>query len=335
MTRDYWPTEGWHEASPESMGADPAYLSALEREIEVRFGSINGFVMVFKGHVVFERYYHRFGPDDAHRVASVTKSVTSALVGIAIDKGYIEGVRQKVLGFFPEVTTQPQDVLKREVTIEHLLTMTAGFQWRTGARAFEPLLVRMQRGADWVGFILDLPVLVRSFGTFQYSSAASHLLSAILTRATGQCARAFANEHLFAPIGIAEIPANPQGDRETQWAEDPQGNSIGGWGLALKPRDMARFGFLYLNGGRWEGKQVVPRGWVDASISPHTPGYGYQWWLRDLGGVFVYAAVGRGGHHIFCVPERDLVVAIASRPGGRWRDRWSLLEEFVIPSIMG
>ena len=327
--------DNWRETDPESVGVDPTCLLALGREIDARFSSINGFVMVVRGQLVFEWYGNGFGPDDAHHVASVTKSVTSALIGIAIDHGYVKGVGQKVLDFFPEAPIRAHDVLKHEVTIEHLLTMTAGFQWRTGARAYEPMLRRMWRSTDWVAFILDLPILARSFGTFQYNSAASHLLSAILTQATDQCARAFANEHLFAPIGIAEVPASAPDDTGPQWPADPQGNSTGGWGLALRPRDMARFGLLYLNGGRWNGVSIVPQAWVEASIAPHTPGYGYQWWLRDLDGVFVYTAIGRGGHHIFCVPEHEIVVAIASKQGGRWRDRWPLLAKFVIPSVAG
>jgi CubicO group peptidase (beta-lactamase class C family) len=118
------------------------------------------------------------------------------------------------------------------------------------------------------------------------------------------------------------------------WPKDPQGNSIGGWGLHLKPRDMARFGYLYLNGGHWDGEQIIPQKWVEDSVSPHTPGYGYQWWLRDLNGVFVFSAVGQGGQHIFCIPEKDLVVVVASKLGSRWRDRWLLLEESVIPAVV-
>jgi CubicO group peptidase (beta-lactamase class C family) len=350
MSRAYWPTAAWREDAPESAGVDPTGLAALDDEIEAHYRSINGIVVVARGCLVYERYGAGFGPDDAHDVASVTKSVTSALVGIAIAQGHIEGVRQKVLDFFPEVAPQPQEALKRAMTIEHLLTMTAGLYWRTGARAYEPLLERMWRSPDWVASILSLPVLERAYGTFQYNSACSHLLSALLTRATGQSARAFANEHLFAPLGMAEAgpapcppapqhsAAGPAGQRGSascgpDWPEDPQGISTGGWGLALRPRDMARFGYLYLNRGQWDGAQIVPEDWVEASLAPHTPGYGYQWWLRDLDGLSAYSAIGRGGHHIFCVPDRDLVVAIASKPAGRWRDRWSLLEEYIIPSV--
>lgn len=332
MPRNGWPTTAWREGAPESVAVDPDRLDALDREVDARYRSINGIVVIARSGLVYERYGAGVGPDDAHDVASVTKSVTSALIGIAIARGQIESVGQRVLDYFPEVATQPQETLKRAMTIEHLLTMTAGFPWRTGARAYEPLLERMWRTPDWVAFILSLPVLERAYGTFQYNSACSHLLSAILTRATGRSARAFANEHLFAPLGMAEAAAGGEGTRP-RWPEDPQGYSTGGWGLALRPRDMARFGYLYLSRGEWDGVQILPQAWVDASLAPHTPGYGYQWWLRDLGGLTIYSAVGRGGHHVYIVPDRDLVVAIASRPAGRWRDRWLLLEEHILPCV--
>jgi CubicO group peptidase (beta-lactamase class C family) len=320
----------------------PELLSKLEREIKARLRTINAFLIVRRGYLVFERYFGGCGQDDKHLVASVTKSFVSALIGIAIDQGFIEGVHQSVLGFFPEYAPGAGDHLKRKMTIKHLLTMTAGFQWRTGARNHELYIDRLRRSKDWVAFILNLPVRERSFGTFQYNSGASHLLSAIITRSTGRCAQAFAAEHLFEPLGMDQPAANmghtySQADvfrnRAGGWPKDPQGNSIGGWGLVLKPRDMARFGYLYLNAGQWDGEQIVPKKWVEDSVLPHTPGYGYQWWLRDVNGVFVFSAVGQGGQHIFCIPQRDLVVIVASNMGSRYRERWPLLEEFVIPAV--
>jgi CubicO group peptidase (beta-lactamase class C family) len=343
LNSDYWPTQDWRRADPESVGMHAELLSNLEREIKVRFRSIAAFLVVRRGYLVFERYYGGFGQDDTHLVASVTKSFVSALIGIAIHQGFIEGVHQSVLGFFPEYAPGTRDHLKRQMTIKHLLTMTAGFQWRTGARNHELYIDRLRRSKDWVAFILDLPVRERSFGTFQYNSAASHLLSAIITRSTGRCAQEFAAEHLFEPLGMAQPAANMRHTYSQEevfrnkaggWPKDPQGNSIGGWGLVLKPRDMARFGYLYLNGGQWDGEQIIPQKWVEDSVSPHTPGYGYQWWLRDVNGVFAFSAVGQGGQHIFCVPQKDLVVVVASKLGSRWRDRWSLLEEFVIPAVV-
>jgi CubicO group peptidase (beta-lactamase class C family) len=317
-------------------------LSNLEREIQARFRSINAFLVVRRGYLVFERYYGGFGREDTHLVASVTKSFVSALIGIAIDRGFIESVHQSVLDFFPEYAPGPRDHLKRQITVQHLLTMTAGFQWRTGARNHELYIDRLRRSKDWVAFILGLPVRERAFGTFQYNSGASHLLSAIITRSTGRCAQAFATEYLFEPLGLDPPDPNMKHTYSQEdvfrnkaggWPQDPQGNSIGGWGLVLKPRDMARFGYLYLNHGQWGGKQIISKEWVADSISPHTPGYGYQWWLRDVNGVFVFSAIGQGGQHIFCIPHKDLVVVVASKMGGRWRDRWPLLEQFVVPAV--
>jgi CubicO group peptidase (beta-lactamase class C family) len=320
-----------------------APLSDLEREIKARFRSIDAFLIVRRGYLVFEKYFRGSDQEETHLIASVTKSFISALIGIAIDQGFIEGVHQNVLGFFPEFVPGPRDHLKRQMTIRQLLTMTAGFQWRTGVRAHELSIDRMRRSKNWVMFILNLPVRARSYGTFQYNSGASHLLSAIITRSTGKCAQDFAAEHLFEPIGIAP-PATDMQHTYSQadvfrnkgggWPKDPQGNSIGGWGLVLKLRDMARFGYLYLNDGEWDGEQIIPKKWVEESISPHTPGYGYQWWLRDVNGVFAFSAVGQGGQHIFCLPQKDLVVVVASKAGSRWRDRWVLLEEFVIPAVV-
>jgi CubicO group peptidase (beta-lactamase class C family) len=319
-------------------------LLTLEREIKVRYRSINAILIIRRGYLVFERYFNGFGQDDKHLVASVTKSFISAMIGIAIEQGYIKGVYQNILDYFPDYPLGANHHLKRQVTIKHLLTMTAGFRWRTGTRAHELLINRMRRSKDWVGFILNLPIGEDSLGRFQYNSGASHLLSAIITRSTGKCAQDFATEHLFEPLGIDPPDSTMQHTfgqedvfRNTSggWAQDPQGNSIGGWGLALKPRDMARFGYLYLRGGQWNGVKIIPEKWVEDSITPHTPGYGYQWWLRNINGVFVFSAVGQGGQHIFCIPEKDLVVVVASKLGSRYRDRWTLLEELVIPAVAG
>jgi CubicO group peptidase (beta-lactamase class C family) len=343
MNREHWPTQEWRGAEPESVGMRAELLSNLEREINARFRGINAFLVVKKGYLVFEKYFGGFGKDDPHLVASVTKSFVSALIGIAIDQGFIEGVHQNVLGFFPEYVLGKQDHLKQQMTIKHLLTMTAGFQWRTGARSHELSIDRLRRSKDWVAFILDLPVRERSFGRFQYNSGASHLLSAIITRSTGRCAQEFAGELLFDPIGI-DRPATTRQNTYSQadvfrnttggWPKDPQGNSIGGWGLVLKPRDMARFGYLYLTGGQWDGEQILPKKWIEDSISPQTPSYGYQWWLRNVNGIFVFSAVGQGGQHIFCIPQKELVVVVASKLKSRYRDRWRLLEEFVIPAVV-
>lgn len=341
LQRDYWPTADWRAASPESQELDPAGLTEADKIVQVKLRGVNAFLVVRHGYLVWEKYSHGFGPEAAHAVMSVTKSFISALIGIALDQGYLVSVEQKVLDFFPDLAAGETAGWLGEITLRHLLTMTAGFQWRAGARGYEPLMGRLWHSRNWVEFIVNLPGKANQIGQFQYNSAVSHLLSAILTRATGGNAQTYANAHLFGPIGASLVPAVsfdqvPRLDRDQphtpQWGQDPQGNTFGGWGLVVRPRDMARFGYLYLNEGQWDDRQIISRQWVSASTRAHTPGYGYQWWVRTVAGTPVYAAVGRGGHHIFCVPAQDLVVVIASQQGSRWNDRWVLVEKYLLPA---
>ncbi len=301
---------------------------------------IRGMVVVRKGCIAFEWYGPGWGPEDTHNVASVTKSVISALVGIAIEAGSIRSVDQRVLEFFPEYLPGDGDPQKRTITLRHLITMTAPVAWKTGAWGYEPLN-RLRRQPNWVQYGLDLLGRSGERGRFQYSSVCPHLISAILTRTTGLCARAFANERLFRPLGMKEIPDHDMtsfqlddvfGKNVTGWIKDPGGITTGGWGLTITPRDMARFGFLYLNRGRWDGMQVIPDAWIEESTRQNANGYGYYWWLRGTDATFSYSAAGSGGNLICCVPGKDLVVAIASKVAMRTQDPWLPVEEYVIPA---
>ncbi len=317
-------------------------LLGLNQALTSQYRNINGIVVIRKGYIAYEGYSNGFGPDDTFHVASVTKSITSALIGIAIDKGYIKSVDEKVLTFFPEYPCGANDFLKRAVTIRHLLTMTAPFAWKTSDKIrFEPL-DRLRRQRDWVTYILNLLGQNGPLGRFQYCTAGPHLLSAILSKATGMPAREFANQHLFRPLGMREIADYPMkgfglkdvfGENLKGWVKDPSGITVGGWGLTITPRDMARFGFLYLNRGVWEDKRVVSEAWINESTAMNANKYGYLWWLRDEDGVYAYSALGSGGNVICCIPEKDLVVAIASKVVGKPRDPWWLLENCIIPAI--
>lgn len=345
VQREYWPTQEWRIADPASVAMDAEKFSVLEQMVKSQYRNINGIVVVRKGYIVFERYYNGCTPLDTHHVASVTKSFISALVGIAIDAGYIHSVDQKVLDFFPEYIPRADDIQKRTITIRHLLTMTAPFPftWKPGGAVQEPL-DRLRRQKDWVKYTLDLLGQKGRPGTFQYCTAGTHLLSAIITRATGKSAREFANERLFLHLGMREIP-DPEmksfqlddvfGKNITGWINDPNGNTTGGWGLTITPRDMARFGFLYLNRGKWNDKQIISETWIDESTALNSNKYGYLWWLREDGGTFTYSALGSGGNVIGCIPGKDLVVAIASKIVGKPRDPWLLLDECIIPAIKG
>jgi CubicO group peptidase (beta-lactamase class C family) len=337
--RTYWPTTAWQSAPPEAMGMDSQKLSALDPLIQAQYSNLNGLMIVHKGYVVFEKYYHRSRPENAGHVASVTKSVTSALVGIALQAGYLKSLEQKVLDFFPEFTPGPAERQKREITLRHLLTMTAPYPYKDWN---EPL-DRLRRQPDWVRFTLEMLGQGGRIGEFKYSTSGAHLLSAILTRATGKCAREFANEHLFRPLGMRELQDNPQqtfgledvfGDNLSGWVHDPAGNSTGGWGLTLTLQDMARFGFLYLNGGLWEDRQIIPQSWVEESTAMTKHKYGYLWWLGEEDGVFIHMAMGDGGNMICCIPEKDLVVAIASKIIFKPRDRMPLIKQHILPAVL-
>ncbi|GIN69039.1 MULTISPECIES: serine hydrolase domain-containing protein [Bacillus] len=339
MQRNYWPTAEWQAADPAVLKMDAEMLSQLDTEIKSEYSNLNGIVVVRNGSIVYERYDNGYGPDDVHHVASVTKSIISALIGIAIDAGYIKNADQKVLDFFPEYVPNAADRKKRDITIRHLLTMTAPYPFEDW---HEPL-DKMCMQPDWVTYTLDMLGQNGSIGAFKYSTAGAHLLSAIITRSTGKSAREFANERLFKPIGMREIPDYNMtsfgfddlfGKNVKGWVNDPAGNSTGGWGLTLTPRDMARFGLLYVNRGKWNEYQIVPKPWIGESTAMNPNQYGYLWWLREEDGVCAHLALGDGGNVICCIPEKDLVIAIASEFTMNPRDRWKLIKENIIPAAI-
>jgi CubicO group peptidase (beta-lactamase class C family) len=337
MLRNYWPTSEWQAVDPASVGFNIEKLSAIEPKIKSEYSNINGIIVVRNGFIAYEKYFNSNGPDNAHHVTSVTKSILSALIGIAIDAGYIKDVDQKVLEFFPEYAPEADEKQKREITIRHLLTMTAPYPFADWNEPLDQLCMQ----PDWVKYTLDMLGQQGSVGAFKYCTAGAHLLSVIITRSTGQSAREFANERLFKPIGMKEIPDYEMksfefedlfGERVKGWVEDPTGHSTGGWGLTLNPRDMARFGYLYLNCGLWNDNQIISRQWIAESTAINPNNYGYLWWLREEDGLFTYSAVGDGGNIICCIPEKDLVVAIASEFIIDPKDQWSLIKEYILPN---
>lgn len=339
MQRNYWPTTDWRISDPEALGMDTEKLAKLESIIKSEYSNMNGIVVVKNGLITYERYFNGYGPNDVHHVASVTKSILSALIGIAIDRGFIMNVDQRVLDFFPEHFPKSDDNKKREITIRHLLMMTAPYPFEDWNEPLDKMCMQ----PDWVHYTLDLLGQKGNIGTFKYSTAGAHLLSAIITRSTGKSAREFANIHLFKPLGMREIPDNKMeafgfddlfGKKVKGWVKDPSGNSTGGWGITLHPRDMARFGFLYLNHGIWDSKQIISKKWILESTAMNSNHYGYLWWLREENDVFAYSALGDGGNVICCIPEKDLVVAIASEFMIHAPDRWTLIKDLIIPAAI-
>jgi hypothetical protein len=242
------------------------------------------------------------------------------LIGIALDKGYLKSVKQPVLEFFPERNIANLDENKKKLTLEHLLKMTTGFcrDYSQG----EGQLERMRQTDDWVQFMLDQPLLTPPGEEFAYCSGASQLLSAIITQATGMRALDFARRHLFEPLGIQDVI----------WPEDPQGNNTGWGDFFMHPQDMAKIGYLFLNKGKWEDKQIISAAWIKQATSRHITladgeGYGYRWWLPDeLPGL--YEARGRGGQRICVFPEKNSVIVFTGsgfEPGD--------VGEFILASL--
>jgi CubicO group peptidase (beta-lactamase class C family) len=323
---------------------DVNMFAKLDAVIKDQYKNINGIVIVQKDLIVFEKYYHGYGAQDTHHVASVTKSVLSALIGIAVEKGFIKSIIQPVLDYFPEYQSDPFDFQKQAITIKHLLTMTAAFPFSMKSAESPPQepLIRLSRQKDWITYILNIMGQKGQNGVFQYYTAGTHLLSAIITKTSGLSAREFANIHLLSPLGMRKIPdlemksfalEDVFGKNVRGWIKDPQGYTVGGWGLTMTPRDMARFGSMYLNEGNWEEHQVVSKDWINESTRPSANNYGYLWWLRDEEGQFSYSALGSGGNVICVIPERDLVVAIASGIIQKTKDRWQLIKDDILPAI--
>ena len=307
-TRDYWPTKEWQTSTPESQGMDSAKLTVADAFIQDRLPDAFSLLVVKNGYLVFEKYYSYGSPYRIAVVHSVTKSFTSALIGIALEKGYLKSLDQKLIEFFPEYLTDDLDPRKKEIRLKHLLTMSAGFRWNDRG----PSMQNWYTSSDWIKSAIDLPQDHYPGDRFNYNSSTSHLLSAILSKSVKTGTLSFARKHLFEPLGITSA----------YWNQDPQGVHIGGFGLGLSARDLAKFGFLYLNNGYWDGRSIVPEHWVKASTSLQMKaishpiygpfGYGYQWWVKKVDGCPSFRAWGRRGQFIVVVPELDLVTVVTS-----------------------
>jgi CubicO group peptidase (beta-lactamase class C family) len=306
---------------------DSEQLVMLMDHIQNRGYALHSLLIVRNGYLVTEAYWHPFQPNIPHNIQSCTKSFTSALVGIAIAQGAIDGVNHKVLDMFPGRISANNDARKRTITLRSLLTMSSGLDWPTRGLA-EALSHQLAQSRDWVQFVLDRPMAQAPGTLFNYNSGGSHILSAVIKESTGMNALAFARKNLFTPLGITDA----------FWAADPTGINTGGWGLELTPRDMAKFGYLFLNNGFWEGRSIVPAAWIEdstaAQIDSRNVGYryGYQWWVHPSG---FYAARGYGGQAIFVVPKQDLVVVFTGGLSGSDMDTVpeKLLESFILPAI--
>ncbi len=326
---DYWPTDEWRTSSPESHGVNSQILDQLFDHLHSHEFSYNSFIVVRHGYIIFETYPSSiYDQDRIHFLASVTKSVTAGLLGIAVDQGYIGSIHDSILGYFPNRSISNPSPLKDAMTIRDLLTMKTGLQWDESSYSYDDprnSFVQWVNSQDGIQFILDLPMACAPDRKWFYNTGASSILSALINLTSGQTTLDFARDHLFHPLGITQYA----------WESDAQGINYGGFGLSLLPRDMAKYGFLYLHKGRWDDQQIVSENWVVESTYTHTVffhgyGYGYHWITYPaLNG---YAAFGAGGQGIFVIPKYDLVIVVtAEEPNGV--PFLNLILSYVLPSL--
>ncbi|MFX3634241.1 MAG: serine hydrolase domain-containing protein [Candidatus Pristimantibacillus sp.] len=294
----------WNREDASTVGLDPTQLNQFERAISKH--KILSCLIIKDDHLVFEYYKNLKCEDKLHKINSCTKSIMSALIGIAVEQGIIPTIETPIASYFPSLNRDP-DERKRMITIEHLLTMSAGFDWpEFGEWQGFP---RMIHDSNWIRYTLNRNLLEDPGDAMNYNSGCSHLLTAILQQASGMDAEQYARKYLFGPLGINEF----------RWYEDAQGIKQGGFGLCMTTRDIAKFGCLYLNNGKCHNKQLVPTDWIASTTVPCYLTYPYighyakHWWTsNDEGLGNYYFALGFGGQYIVVVPEANMVIAMNS-----------------------
>lgn len=324
-----WPGD-WELVPADQVGLDGDRLEQAIEDIGALEG-VKGVLIARRGRLVAERYFRGSTGRRPHNLKSASKSVLSALAGLAVEQGVLE-LDQPIADLLPEAAGL-DDPRKRTIAVRHLLTMTSGLESTSFGNYGSWVASR-----NWVRAALAQPLQAEPGTRFSYSTGGTHLLSATLARAAGKSTHDYAREHLFAPLGI----------RHSAWARDRQGIHVGGNNLSLLPRDMLKFGQLYLNRGRWAGRQLLPWQWVDESTRPGLAaprgrgriygGYGYLWWLRGPRERSAYIASGYGGQYVYVSPAEDLVVVVISTEiskGRGWRgELFGIVREGVAGSVI-
>lgn len=322
----YFPGDEWRTCTPVEQGIDPQGIMDMLEKIEIENLPVHSFLLIRHGYLVAEHYFGSYMRARCHELRSCTKSVTSALTGIAIEEGLIRGVHQKAVEFFPEYEGRSAQL--DALTLEHLLTMSVGHRTALtpGSGTVDNVF------SHWLEVFLKADFAHEPGSVFQYDSGAPHIVSAILQKVTGKPTLEYAREKLFAPLGIKDF----------SWLADYNGITYGNTLLDLRPLDMAKFGYLFLNEGEWDGQQLISKEWVRQSTVKYVDtfgkmnraeddGYGYYWWMNGFGG---YSAHGASGQFIFVVPELDLVGVFT---GGfavpEFPTNYELMKTLIIPAV--
>lgn len=317
------PSKEWRISNPEEQGMRSEILADMMEYIIDNNIDIDSILIVRNGKIIIDSYFYPFSKGQKHPIRSCTKSIMSALIGIAINKGFIESVNQPITDFFPDHTFANMDDQKKSITLEDFLMMSSGLNCRDSYLYNWVGLNEMRNSPDWVQYVLNLPMAENPGDKFEYCNGVSHVLSAIIQKSTQMKTSDFASKFLFGPLGIVDF----------EWAANKKGVDIGYGQMWLKPHDMAKFGWLYLNKGKWKDTQLIPSKWIEESTRGHIHAslfnqYGYQWWVDSEG---FYLALGYGGQYIIVVPEQHIVAVFTSDlTGPDFRIPRRLLSNYII-----
>jgi len=329
-----WPTHGWNISTPEEQGMNSDSLFTLSKQLESGdLGYIDGMLIIRNGKIIFEEQYSNnydslfkttntepgkynyYDPNwhpyyketKLHTMQSVSKSFTAAAIGIAIKNGQIPSVNEKVMDYMDGYESLTPDIRRDAMTIKDVLTMTTGILWDELSMPYtdtSSTCVKMEATNDWVKFVVDQPIAFDPGKKWEYSSGATMLLSHIIKEATGEDLAKYVEKNLFNTLGI----------KDYFWKHIPTGLTDAEGGLYLTPRDLAKFGYLYLNNGNWAGEQVLPKNWVKLNTEKYFntlwPAfkYGYQWWLIPYGeNQITMLASGLGGQRMLVIPGLNIV----------------------------
>jgi len=355
LDKKVWPTDEWKKSTPEEQGLNEELLAALDKKIvNGDYGYIDGFIVIRNGYLLYEKSYKNDyvkineGIDDSewmynynnpdwhpfykgtklHTLQSVTKSVTSANIGIAIGRKEISGVDVKIVDIFKDANIQNVDEWKKKMTLEDVLTMRAGIDWNESLPYTDPrnTCIQLEASNDWFKFVINRKMEAEPGTEFEYNSGASMLLSEVIKKSTGMFINKYAEKYLFGPLGI----------KRYHWKITPTGLPDTEGGLYLEPYDLAKIGYLYLHDGIWDGKRILPEGWVKSTVHPHVAdvapkndknnmAYGYQWWLLPYDNQakeYVYACLGYGGQYLLVAPKYNLIAVF---------NGWNIYEKPRLP----
>jgi len=329
--------DGFETASLSEEGVDPVKINELIPAIlENKYKNIHSVLLVKNGRLILEEYFDGYNRKKLHQIRSATKSIGSVLVGIAIDQGFINDANEKIYPHFKSYDPEQKwDERVKDIRLRHLLTMTSGYDCDDHKSRFG-CESNMYKSEDWVEYALNLPMANKPGEIWAYNSASLWLVGEIIEAASNMTIPDFADKYLFGPLGITDF----------QWGYSPKGRAWLAGNAKMRPRDMAKFGYLILNEGRWQGRQVVSKKWLKESTSEHARahgdryGYGYLWWLSkqmiDQKSVEAIAADGNGGQIIAIFPKLDLVAVFT---GGNYNSPLGeqpveILTKYILPAMM-